>query len=46
MNSKCLPKDVYGWEAWAKEVGAESELTSALLKYNDKLINLEEKENE
>jgi len=39
MSSKCIPKDVYAWEAWAKECGVEPELTSALLKYNDKLIN-------
>jgi len=37
-NSPCIPKDVYGWETWAKEVGIDPELTSALLKYNDKLI--------
>jgi UDPglucose 6-dehydrogenase len=40
MNSKCIPKDVYGWQAWAKEVGANPELTIAMLKYNDKLLSL------
>jgi len=34
INSKCLPKDVFGWNSWA----GKSELTEALLKYNDKLI--------
>lgn len=34
-NSKCIPKDVKAWAAWAKD----SELTDALLKYNDGLIN-------
>ena len=34
FNSKCIPKDIYGWSAWA----GKPELTEALLKYNDKLI--------
>ena len=34
FNSKCIPKDIYAWNAWGK-----GELTEALLKYNDKLIN-------
>lgn len=38
FNSKCIPKDIYAWEVWAKESGIEPELTSALLKYNAKLI--------
>ncbi len=35
FNSKCIPKDIYAWAAWAKK----SELTNALLKYNDRLLN-------
>lgn len=35
FNSKCIPKDVYAWATWAKD----SELTNALLKYNEGLIN-------
>lgn len=35
FNSKCIPKDVYAWAAWAET----SELTDALLKYNDRLLN-------
>lgn len=34
-NSKCIPKDVYAWNAWAEE----APLTEAALKYNDGLIN-------
>jgi len=41
FNSKCIPKDVYGWHKWAKDSGAEPELTKELLEYNDKLINKE-----
>ena len=37
-NSKCVPKDVYGWAAWAESVGFNPEFTNQLLKYNDKLI--------
>lgn len=35
VNSKCIPKDVFAWSAWAKN----SELTDALLKYNERLLN-------
>lgn len=38
FNSKCIPKDVYGWAAWAESVGFYPELTRALLKTNDELI--------
>lgn len=34
-NSKCIPKDVKAWAAWA----GEAELTDAMLKYNEGLIN-------
>lgn len=34
-NSKCIPKDVYAWSAWA----GKSQLTDAMLKYNEGLIN-------
>lgn len=33
FNSKCLPKDVYGWLKWSDN----SKLTKELLKYNKKL---------
>ncbi len=34
-NSKCIPKDVKAWAAWAERPG----LTEALLEYNEGLIN-------
>lgn len=34
-NSKCIPKDVYAWAAWAES----SHLTDALLSYNEELIS-------
>lgn len=34
-NSKCIPKDVLAWAAWAKD----SELTDAMLKYNQRLLD-------
>ena len=38
FNSKCIPKDVYGWCAWAESVGYEPELTKAMLKANNKYL--------
>lgn len=38
FNSKCIPKDVYGWAAWAESVGADPKLTRAMLETNDELI--------
>ena len=38
FNSKCIPKDIYGWTAWAESVGYSPELTKKLLEVNDKLI--------
>ena len=39
MNSKCIPKDVYGWASWAESLGYKPELTNKLLEVNDKFIN-------
>ena len=39
FNSKCIPKDVYGWASWAESVGYNPELTNKLLEVNDKYIN-------
>lgn len=39
FNSKCLPKDVYAWCAWAESFGYTPELTKALLKRNNKWIS-------
>ena len=38
FNSKCIPKDIYAWRAWAESVGVDPKLTRALLEYNDELI--------
>lgn len=38
FNSKCIPKDVYAWAAWAES----SPLTDALLEYNERLIRSNE----
>lgn len=40
-NSKCIPKDVLAWNAWAEGTGAE--LTDAMLRYNEKLLERNEK---
>jgi len=39
FNSKCIPKDVYGWASWAESLGYTPELTNKLLEVNDKYIN-------
>lgn len=47
-NSKCIPKDVYAWSAWADDQGMDpekSELTDALLRYNERLLSQQEKQN-
>lgn len=38
FNSKCIPKDVYGWSAWAESVGIDPELTKKLLEINERYI--------
>lgn len=37
-NSKCIPKDVYGWASWAESVGYTPKLTNMMLEVNDELI--------
>ena len=37
-NSKCIPKDIYGWCAWAESVGIDPTATKSLLEYNNTLI--------
>ncbi len=34
MSSKCIPKDVYAWAAWAESVGASASVTRAILDRN------------
>jgi UDPglucose 6-dehydrogenase len=38
FKSKCIPKDIYGWAAWAESVGFKPRLTRELLAYNETLI--------
>jgi UDPglucose 6-dehydrogenase len=38
FNSKCIPKDVYGWAAWAESIGYTPELTNRMLEINETLI--------
>lgn len=40
FNSKCLPKDVYAWCAWAESLGYEPEITRAILERNKKWLQL------
>jgi UDPglucose 6-dehydrogenase len=40
-ESKCLPKDVYAWEAWARINGAETTAIRGLLQYNNNLVGTE-----
>ena len=39
MNSKCIPKDVYAWSAWAESVGYEPKITRAILERNKAWIS-------
>ena len=39
MNSKCIPKDVYAWCAWAESLGYEPKITRALLEKNKEWVN-------
>lgn len=39
MNSKCIPKDVFAWAAWAESLGYEPKITKALLGKNKEWIN-------
>lgn len=39
FNSKCIPKDVYAWNAWAESVGANTEVTRHLLSRNEDLLH-------
>jgi UDP-glucose 6-dehydrogenase len=39
FNSKCLPKDVYAWAAWAESVGYKPDITNAILERNKQWIS-------
>lgn len=34
FNSKCIPKDVYGWASWAESLGYDPQITKAILERN------------
>lgn len=38
LSSKCIPKDLYGWQKWAFDNGCDPQLTISLLEYNKKLL--------
>lgn len=38
FNSKCIPKDIYAWCAWAESLGYEPKITRAILERNKEWI--------
>lgn len=38
FNSKCLPKDVYGWASWIESLGYTPTLTKTMLEVNEKYL--------
>jgi UDPglucose 6-dehydrogenase len=38
MDSKCIPKDVYAWAAWAESVGASASITRSILDCNKRWL--------
>jgi len=38
FNSKCIPKDVYAWCAWAESLGYDPKITRGLLEKNNEWI--------
>lgn len=40
FNSKCIPKDVYAWAAWAESLGYAPEITRSILVRNNRWLNL------
>jgi UDP-glucose 6-dehydrogenase len=39
FNSKCIPKDIYAWCAWAESAGYDPDITRAILERNKKWIS-------
>jgi len=39
FNSKCIPKDIYAWCAWAESLGYKPDITRAILERNKKWIS-------
>lgn len=40
MESKCIPKDVIAWAAWAESLGYTPEITNAILEKNKQWVSL------
>ena len=40
MESKCIPKDVYAWCAWAESLGYKPEITRSILERNKEWLKL------
>lgn len=38
MDSKCIPKDVYAWSAWAESWGVRPDITNAILDKNQEWV--------
>jgi UDP-glucose 6-dehydrogenase len=38
FNSKCIPKDIYAWCAWAESVGYKPDITRSILERNKQWI--------
>lgn len=43
FNSKCIPKDIYAWKAWAESVNYNPQITKAILEKNKEWIQSNEK---
>lgn len=41
FDSKCIPKDVYGWCSWAESLGYDPTITKSILKRNKEYIKNE-----
>jgi UDPglucose 6-dehydrogenase len=39
FNSKCIPKDIYAWCAWAESLGYDPKITRNILEVNNDWIN-------
>lgn len=39
FNSKCIPKDIYAWCAWAESVGHSPDITNSILTKNNQWIS-------
>lgn len=39
FNSKCIPKDIYAWCAWAESLGYEPKVTRAILERNKEYLD-------